>query len=234
MNDFFIAIIGSGPIGLECGLQSFQRGLSFILFESGDDIAENIRLWSHVRLFSPTSINLSARAKSALNIVDDRPDEYLTGGEYRQRYLRPISQLFSSNIRFGHRIISIGRYQSGKFLLLVENKLNQSEEYFFADIVLDASGTYSNPNYAGPGYLPAINERMIRTTMPQLITSWIPDFSHEFQDKKRILLLGKGYSAATSAIELGNFSSNENFHRRKVFLIQQNSKKLIRMSNYFG
>lgn len=201
-KDLFIAIIGTGPIGLECGLQAFQRGYRFILFESGEDIASNVRLWSHVRLFSPLSMNISSLGKSLLNL-NDHNDDYLTGGEYLQRYLRPVSELFPSNIRLRHRVISIGRYHQQQFIILVENQSNGCEEYFIADCVIDASGTYANPNYTGPGYLPAIGEQLIRSSMPSVITSFIPDLSKEAMGKRRILLLGKGYSAATSAIALG-------------------------------
>ncbi|CAF4601648.1 unnamed protein product, partial [Rotaria magnacalcarata] len=47
-QNFMIGVIGSGPIGLECGLHALKHGYQFIIFESGDDIANNVRLWAHV------------------------------------------------------------------------------------------------------------------------------------------------------------------------------------------
>jgi cation diffusion facilitator CzcD-associated flavoprotein CzcO len=204
-NDFFLAIIGTGPIGLECGLQAHQRGYDFIQFESGDDIAHHLHQWSHVRLFTPLNMNMSSLGSANLTL-DDVHDQYLTGGEYIERYLRPLSRPFQSNIRLSHRVISIGRFNANRFVILVENRLTGEDTYFYADYVIDASGTYSSPNYIGAGHLPAINERQLRSTLPNIITPLIPNVKHASLANKRILLIGKGHSAATSVLAL---SANE-------------------------
>ncbi|UJR16439.1 hypothetical protein I4U23_003341 [Adineta vaga] len=171
---FLIAIVGSGPIGLECGLHALKHGYQFIIFESGDDIASNIRSWSHVRLFTPLHMNTSLLGKTIVDNVE-KENQFLTGGEYIEQYLRPISHSLQSNIRLQHRVISIGRYHLDKFIILVESSQNGSEEYFIVDCVIDASGTFSCPNFSGPSYLPAINERILRHSKSSLITYRIPD-----------------------------------------------------------
>jgi cation diffusion facilitator CzcD-associated flavoprotein CzcO len=203
-NHFLIAIIGSGPIGLECGLHALKHGYQFIIFESGDDIANNIRLWSHVRLFSPLYMNMSLLGKTLLKKEHD-DNTYLTGGEYIEYYLRPVSCLLQSNIRLRHRVVSIGRYHINKFIVLVENGQNGVEEHLIFDCVIDASGTYNCPNFAGPSNLPAINERVLRTKLPSPITYQIPNLKNEQLAGKRIVLIGKGHSAATSAVLLGKY-----------------------------
>ena len=35
MKNFDVAIIGGGPIGIACGLEAQQKGLSYIIFEKG-------------------------------------------------------------------------------------------------------------------------------------------------------------------------------------------------------
>ncbi|CAF4012784.1 unnamed protein product [Adineta steineri] len=70
------------------------------------------------------------------------------------------------------------------------------------DCVIDASGTYGCPNFAGPGKLPAINERTLRMTASSLISYRVPNERDEYLAGKRILLIGKGHSAATSAVSL--------------------------------
>jgi len=203
-STFSIAIIGSGPIGLECGLHALKHGYKFVIFESGDGIANNVRLWSHVRLFTPFYMNMSLLGKTLLqNVGED--NAFLTGGEYIEQYLRPVSSLLQSNIRLHHRVVSVGRYHINKFIILVENTQNGCEEYQIVDCVIDASGTYSCPNFAGPGNLPAINERTLQTIIPSPITYRIPDLNYEQLAGKRIVLIGKGHSAATSAIFLGKF-----------------------------
>ena len=201
---FFIGIIGTGPIGLECGLQALEHGYRFLLFESGDDIASHVHLWSHVRLFTPFEMNRSALGRRLLYLEDDNK-AFLTGGEYIERYLRPVSHLFQENIRLRHRVISVGRYNSEQFIILVDNGLTSKEEYFIVHCVIDASGTYSSPNFVGPGHLPAVNERNIRSTMSSLITPHIPNGEHQALAGKRIVLIGKGHSAATSALTLGRY-----------------------------
>lgn len=203
---FQIAIIGSGPIGLECGLNALSHGYQFVLFESGCEIAENVRSWSHVRLFTPLEMNISEIGRNSLKKhFDDH--SFLTGQEYFDVYLKPISHLFRSNIRLNHRVISVGRYNNNQFILMVENGSPLVEEYFTADCVIDASGTFSFPNFTGPGYLPAINERILLSKNPSVIQSNIVHLDDSFLPGKRILLLGKGYSAATSAIVLGKIIS---------------------------
>jgi cation diffusion facilitator CzcD-associated flavoprotein CzcO len=202
-NSFFIGIIGSGPIGLECGLHALKYGYQFVIFESGDDIANNVHLWSHVRLFTPLSMNMSLLGKTLLQKEDDEMNTFLTGGEYIEHYLRPVSRLLQSNIRLRHRVVSVGRHSTNKFIILVENGQNDCEEFLIVDCVIDASGTYNCPNYVGPANLPAINERALRTILPSPISYRIPNFDYEQFAGKRIVLIGKGHSAATSAVFLG-------------------------------
>ena len=211
-----IGIIGSGPIGLECGLHALKHGYEFVIFESGDDIANNVRLWSHVRLFTPLSMNMSLLGKILLK-KDHDDDRFLTGGEFIEQYLRPVSEMLKPNIRLRHRVISVSRHRSEKFIVFVENDLDQCEELLTFDCVIDASGTYSCPNYVGPGNLPAINERLLSALISSPITYRVPQLV-DFQSMidKRILLIGKGHSAATSAVFLSTCIAN--FFRR-VFLL---------------
>ena len=203
-KNFCIGIIGTGPIGLECGLRALRHGYRFVLFESGDDIASNVRSWSYVHLFTPLEMNMSALGRTSLTEEQDG-HAFLSGGEYIDRYLRPISRLFQSNIRLRHRVISVGRDQQlNQFVILVENGHEGREEYITVDCVIDASGTYACPNFIGSGGLPAIGERAYRTMHSSPILSLIPSEQDERFAGKRIVLIGKGHSAATSAVNLGS------------------------------
>ncbi|CAF1422818.1 unnamed protein product [Adineta ricciae] len=205
-DTFLIGIIGSGPIGLECGLRALQYGYRFVIFESGDDIANNVRSWSHVRLFTPLNMNMSSLGRTYVE-PDNDDSTYLTGDEYIERYLRPISRHLQPNIRLRHRVISVGRHHINGFVILVENGQINREEYMLLDCVIDASGTYGCPNFAGPGRLPAINERALRMAASPLISYRVPSERDGHLAGKRILLIGKGYSAATSAVFLGKHTS---------------------------
>ncbi|MEE2847225.1 MAG: NAD(P)-binding protein [Gemmatimonadota bacterium] len=57
-----IAILGSGPTGLEASLAAAEAGLDFTVLEMASEPAGNVGSWGHVRLFTPWSMNASARA----------------------------------------------------------------------------------------------------------------------------------------------------------------------------
>lgn len=48
-----VAIIGAGPIGLAAAANLVERGIDFVIYEAGDTIADSMRQWGHIRLFSP-------------------------------------------------------------------------------------------------------------------------------------------------------------------------------------
>lgn len=92
-----IAIIGAGPIGLEAALLARQLGHDVQVFEKGR-VAESVLDWGHVRLFSPFGMNSSewgrgAIAKAGGHNALPQDDELLTGREFVERYLIPLSRL---------------------------------------------------------------------------------------------------------------------------------------------
>ena len=228
-NDaFLIGIIGSGPIGLECGLQALKHAYRFIIFESGNDIAANVRLWSHVRLFTPLHMNMSPLGKAHLLVGTDE-DAYLSGHDYIERYLRPISRHIQSNIRLRHRVVSVARRRTNEFIILTENGQNGREEYVLVNCVIDASGSYDCPNFAGLNNLPAINERALRTLVPSPISYRIPSERDKHLAGKRILLIGKGLSAATTAVFLGKRTVLVCYKSRHVFSVSVYRSKLSKI-----
>ncbi len=115
-----IAIIGAGPIGLEAALLARQLGHDLQVFEKGR-VAENILDWGHVRLFSPFGMNSSEWGRGALTkaLGDDalpRDDELLTGREFAERYLVPLSRLpeLAGRIHEQTQVLSISRRHFSK------------------------------------------------------------------------------------------------------------------------
>lgn len=51
-NDFPVAIIGAGPIGLAAAANLAGRGVPFRAYEAGLAVGTNIRDWGHVRIFT--------------------------------------------------------------------------------------------------------------------------------------------------------------------------------------
>ena len=212
-----VAILGAGPIGLEAALYARYLGYETAVFERGQ-IAENVRRWGHVRMFSPFGLNRSPLGLAALRAQNEghalpQDDELLTGQLYAQRYLIPLAQtdLLADCVFTGVDVLAIGRDGILKsdlqdldrseytFRLLVRE--GGEEKVVDADVVIDTSGVYDTPNYLGHGGIPAVGELACRG----LIDYQIPDVLGADRERfanKNTLLVGGGYSAATTLVAL--------------------------------
>lgn len=214
-------IIGAGPMGFETALRALDRGFEVTMLEAGR-VGENIRQWQHVRFFSPFGMNISPRLRQTLPGKLPSDDAILTGGEFIEAVLQPLSRLpeLEGKIQLGQRVISIARSGLGKmglpnhplraergFRILTED-VEGRERLFEADIVFDASGVYGQPNWAGAAGMPAIGERHLG----RRIVRHLRDFAGgEFQRYagKRILLIGHGHSAAHAALAFNDMISRK-------------------------
>ena len=217
-----IAILGGGPVGLEAALAAAQAGLPFTLYEAAYEVAGNVRSWGHVQLFTPWSMNVSPRVREALEAAGhDVPDgdDCPIGSALVERVFEPLAKLpeLAPHIRCDHRVIEIGRdgllksdeigtgaRSSSRFRLLVRDG-GGAEFVEFADIVLDCTGTYDNPNALGVGGVRAPGEAQAA----EYIIRQIPDFDAPLLSGDapgwgglRILLVGSGHSAQTAARDL--------------------------------
>ena len=75
-----VAVLGAGPTGLEAALAAHQRGWDAVVYEQAPHVAGHVRQWSHVRLFTPWSMNVSPRVTEAVGIPP--ADTCPTGAEY--------------------------------------------------------------------------------------------------------------------------------------------------------
>ncbi len=173
-----VAIIGGGPVGLAAAAHLLERGESAVLFEAGATVGASVLDWAHVRMFSPWRYNLDAacvRLLEAAGWSAPPADELPTGAELYARYLQPLAELprMRDIIHRQARVISISRRHHDKmksraradapFTLRVAHA-DKSLSQFEARAVIDASGTWRNPNPAGADGLPALGE-------PQPITA---------------------------------------------------------------
>lgn len=214
-----VAIVGAGPIGLEAAVLARSRDMDVTVLERGR-IAENVRSWGHVQLFSPFEMNASLWGRKAL-AETQLPDgkTFLTGSEFFERYLLPLSRhaLLAGCIRETSEVRGISRAnlwkgdQIGKpsrvespFRLLIRSDAGD-ETTHEADVVLDCTGTYGNHNWLGAGGLPAPGE----TAASDRIDYELRDVSgldrHRYADQT-ILVAGGGYSAATAIVALAELS----------------------------
>jgi thioredoxin reductase len=202
-----VAVIGAGPVGLAAAAHLHERGVPFVVFELGDDVAASIREWAHVQLFSPWSYNIDPAARRLLEADGwTAPDgeTHPTGGELIERYLEPLALLpaIASGLRTNRLVTGITRAGTDKittsgrseapFLITTEGPFGL--ERTFARAVIDATGTWLTPNPVGADGRPAIGERHAG----DLIEVGIPDVlgrDRRRYAKRRVAVVGSGHSA---------------------------------------
>ncbi|MGI8731604.1 MAG: NAD(P)-binding protein [Solirubrobacteraceae bacterium] len=212
-----IAILGAGPIGLEAALAAAQRGNEYTVYEAADTVGGHVRAWGHVRTFTPWSMNVSPRMRAALPGTPGG-DALPSGTQLADELLEPIAALpeLAGRIRLGTRVLQVGREGLLKheaigdprrakrpFRLLVAMP-DGSQEIDHADVVIDATGTYGNPNRLGDGGIDAVNER----AFDDRIERYLPaiESQPERWAGQTILLTGSGHSAQTAVRQLAAFA----------------------------
>lgn len=216
-----IAILGAGPVGLEAALAAVDAGRPFTLYESAPHAAGNIRSWGHVRLFTPWSMNVSARMRRHLEAAglevpqgDDCPD----GAELADRLLAPVAALPSvaPHLESATKVLSIARQgllkheeigtaeRARRPFRLVVRTSDGSERVDHAHVVLDCTGTYGVANALGEGGVAAPGESAVEAH----ILRQIPDVNAEpgAWAGKTLLLSGAGHSAQTAVCDLADLA----------------------------
>jgi len=213
-----VAVLGAGPIGLDAALAFLDDGWSVTVYEAAASVAANVLAWSHIRLFTPWSMNISARMRAHLDaagITSPGPDDYCpTGAEFADQLLIPLAEVpeLAAVIHRGARILAVAREGllkheeigtpqrgSHRFRLLVSDS-HGAERVEHADLLLDCTGSYHQPNVLGDGGIPAPGERQVADR----ITRRIPEIDREAEQwaDRKILLVGAGKSAQTAARDL--------------------------------
>jgi thioredoxin reductase len=214
-----IAILGAGPIGLEAALYARFLGYDVDIYDRGR-VCEHIRRWAHVRMFSPFGLNASPLGIAAL--VAQEPtwrapaaDALLTGGEFLEQYLLPLaaSDLIEDYLHLETEVLAVAKTEALKgelfqqeergdedFRLLLRDKAGV-ERYAEADVVIDATGVFGQPNSLGAGGLPALGERELASEMERGLPDVHGTDRVRFAEK-HVAVIGDGFSAATNVIAL--------------------------------
>lgn len=213
-----VAVIGAGPVGLAAAAHLLQRGLEPLIFEGAPQPAANLETYRHVRLFSPWQYNVDKAARQLLERHGwQAPDaeQLPTAGELIDQYLAPLARTpeFASVLKLGHRVTQISRQGIDKvrtrgradvpFIVRTSHAAGESE--YLASAVIDATGTWSQPNPIGANGLPAPGERLLSDR----IAYGMPDIAGVQKGRyagKRVLVVGAGHSAAGSLLALAQIA----------------------------
>lgn len=220
-----VAVLGAGPIGLEAALYARSLDYPVTVYESGQP-AEQVNRWGHVTMFTPFGQNCTTLGLEALR-RDNPKREFpadrspVTGREWRDGYLLPLAEsaALKDCVQVQTTVLTIGRTGWRKtdvidpakplppFRLLVRTAQGQ-ERFDTADVVLDCTGSYPRPNWAGDAGIPAAGEIAAR---PQ-VSYWIDDVLGTRKPHyagKSIALIGGGYSAAATMVALATLAEEQ-------------------------
>jgi hypothetical protein len=195
------------------------------VLEAGQDAGAAVGEWAHVRLFSAWRELIDPAARRLLEAGGSwtAPDEdtYPTGGEWREAYLRPLADLLDSTsggaVRYGARVVGVSRAgrdllvdsgrESDPFAVHVETAIGHQR--LLAGAVVDASGTWTQPNPLGADGYPALGERENFGR----ITYGVPDLDDPAVAAryagKHVAVAGKGASAQGVLIGLASLAAQD-------------------------
>lgn len=220
-HDLPVVIIGAGPVGLAAAAHVRERGLTPMVLEAGASVATAIRTWGHTRLFSPWRYNIDEAARRLLEARGwQEPDLNVlpTGDELVDGYLVPLAAALQDVIRTDSRVVAVSREGIDKTrsakrdatpLLVRIARTDGSHEDVHARSVIDASGTWSQPNPLGRSGLPAPGEN--RAAAQGLITQPLPAVNGTERERfagRHVLVVGAGHSAANTLLDLAELAED--------------------------
>ncbi len=211
-----VAVIGAGPVGLAAAAHLLSRGIKPLVLESGNAVGANLRSFAQVQLFSPWRYNVDKAARALLEQHGwhaPADDVLPTAGEVLSEYLKPLERQLTGYLHFNHRVTAIARHGVDKVKtasrenapFTVRATAPEGEREFIVRAVIDASGTWNQPNPLGANGLPALGERDLQ----EHISYGMPDILGADRSRyagKRVLVVGAGHSAAGNLIALAQLA----------------------------
>ena len=214
-GDLPVVVIGGGPVGLAAAAHLLDRGMEPLVLEAGPSAGASARAWGHVRMFSPWRYNIDKAARVLLDAqgwTAPDPESFPTGHDLAESYLDKLAAVpaIATRVRYGVRVTAVARAGLGKVrdagreVAPFEVRFidaSDAEGSVLASAVIDASGTWSGPGWAGAAGIPALGERAaasrIRYGMPDVLGTERARYAG-----RRVLVVGSGDSALGTLIDL--------------------------------
>jgi len=215
-----VAVLGAGPVGLAAVAHLIERGLPFVTLEAGKEVGAYLRDYGHVRLFSPWQYDVDhavARLLGATDWTAPPAADLPLAGEVVDRVLKPFAALpqVAASLKLGARVLAVSREGLDKVksagrenaAFLVRYEQNGQVQELRARAVIDATGTWGQPNPVGANGLQAIGE----TEAAARVFYGIPDVAGALRPRyegKRTLVVGAGHSAANALLALAELAKH--------------------------
>lgn len=219
MSDLPVVVVGAGPLGLAAAAHLLEQGLQPLVLEAGGGAAAAVEQWAHVRTFSPWPELVDPAAAHMLEPTGwIRPEHgYPTGREWIDSYLAPLAGVLGARVHYDSRVVAVSR--RGRDRLVSAGRAEQpfvvhvsradgTQHRLEARAVIDASGTWGQPNPAGADGVPAIGEA---ASVGAGLLTYVPPTPADAEalTGRHIAVVGSGHSAMTAVIDLAQIVRND-------------------------
>jgi hypothetical protein len=171
-----IAIIGSGPTGIETALYGRFLGYDIMLFDAARP-ARHAKRWNERPIVATIDRLTTPLGWAALKAQDDTTsqpsdDTHWNGAQFESQYLTPLAKtdLIYDNVYFNSSVVSVGRLNhrrsdlqdlqarcNDEFYLTI-NSRDRGTYTARADVIVDCRNTSGRFTGLGPGGVPAIGQ----------------------------------------------------------------------------
>jgi thioredoxin reductase (NADPH) len=177
---FDVLVIGAGPTGLACAIETSRRGLRSVLVEKGCLCNSLFHYPSNMTFFTtPELLEIG-------DIPFPSPNQKPTRDEALE-YYRKVADHYQLDVRQYETVLRV-EGSDGEFRVRVEDRFGREQSYMTRKIVV-ATGYYDLPNYL----------RIPGEALPKVMHYY--DAPHPYYDTDVVVIGGKN-SAAIAALDL--------------------------------